>query len=289
MPMYYLAFETSSTRGSLALCSPDGCLREVHFPEGLLHGREIALRAADALAESGRAPSDLSAVAVSLGPGSFTGLRVGVTAAKTLAFALRIAVVAESSLRVVAAGFQDSRDAGGCEDILVPVLDGRRRTYFAAAFAPAPAGSGDPPARLFSDGLFRVEALVEAIGRAAGGRGSRGCRAIVLGEGADAFLQDLGGSEGGEVEVEGDGEVEREGEGEGRTPSAGLTLRTGLTIRAGLTLVRGASARDAPRASVLGRLVAGRVPTARFDAEEVHRLEPAYLRLADAEVRRGLS
>jgi tRNA threonylcarbamoyladenosine biosynthesis protein TsaB len=272
--MTFLALETSSIRGSLALCAGEVCVGEVLFSEGLLHGREIARRAEDLLAESGRTARDLEAVAVSLGPGSFTGLRVGVTAAKTLAFALRVGVVGESSLRVIAAGLLERKEGTGgpevrsegqCDAVLLPVLDGRRHTYFAAAFTAAPPGDSDRTLRILPDGLFGVDALLDALGRVAregpegqGVPGGSGRPVIVLGDGADAFL--------------------REVEAPSRGGSCGAV--------AGLSIVRGPAELDLPRASVLGRLVAGRVATARFETEEVHRLEPAYLRLSDAEIRR---
>lgn len=253
--MKFLAIETSSARGSLALVSGGSSIAEVEFPEGLVHGREIAVRAEGLLGDVGWNVSDLGGVAVGLGPGSFTGLRVGVTAAKTLALARHIPVVGESSLAVVAAGWvEQSRPEQGLHDELVlTVLDGRRHTYFAGAFSSCPSGttmSGAPP-RVLADGLFQVASLLVSVAKAAAGRWRR---IMVLGEGADAFLRDAAD-----------------------TPELAF----------GLELLRGDRELDLPRASALGRVSRARLASTRFDAEDAHRLEPAYLRLSDAELRRG--
>lgn len=135
-----VAIETSGASGSVALLSPDGALveRDVGRPaaEGERpsgHGREL-LPAIDALvAEAGIAKSDLGAVAVSAGPGSYTGLRIGVTAGKTLAWALGCELVGVSTLEALA------RDAAarGVPDgtrRLVPALDARQGEVYTALF-----------------------------------------------------------------------------------------------------------------------------------------------------------
>lgn len=96
-----LAIETSGRIGSVAL-SLDGVVLAVDdFPHGLQHAAEIIPRI-DALCRSqGWQPRDLEEVYVSAGPGSFTGLRIGVTLAKTLAFATGVKLVAVPSLDVL--------------------------------------------------------------------------------------------------------------------------------------------------------------------------------------------
>jgi tRNA threonylcarbamoyladenosine biosynthesis protein TsaB len=259
--MAFLAIETSSTRGSLALFEEQRLLAESFFPEGLIHGREIAPRIQAVLQAAGLVNSSLEGVCVSLGPGSFTGLRVGVTAAKSLAYALRIPVVGASSLAVLAAARLE--DAQGPDRILT-LIDGRKGLFYGGAFevgghsAMLPQESGGSPAspesgssggiqRLLPDGLYsREELLLRVASLWSGARP----RISVFGEGADAFL---------------------------------------ASSSHGLDLVRGPTDWDIPKARVLGRLLAEEVPTARFDPEAVHGLEPSYLRLSDAEIRRGSS
>jgi tRNA threonylcarbamoyladenosine biosynthesis protein TsaB len=90
------------------------------------------------LDEAGIRPGDLAAVAVSVGPGSYTGLRIGVAAAKTLAWALSLRAVAVSTLEALAA----CAAAGAPEGTrrLVPVIDARRGRVYSAAFLPADGG-----------------------------------------------------------------------------------------------------------------------------------------------------
>ena len=137
--MIYLAIETSDPRGSLALFDNDGVRQEDTFSSDMAHAREFADRIDNLLRQGGFAAGDLGGISVSIGPGSYTGCRVGVTAAKTLAIALRIPVVALSSLEVMAAFAMESpgsrREAGGgAVDSFIPVLDGRRGFFYGAHF-----------------------------------------------------------------------------------------------------------------------------------------------------------
>ncbi len=254
--MAFLAIETSTPRGSLAvLARGASCVAEASFPEGLVHAREIGSRLRDLLGTVGLEPRDLEGISVSVGPGSFTGLRVGVTAAKTLAFALRIPVVSESSLAVLASnGLRSSEAPAGA--VLVPVTVGGRTAFHGAGFL-GPWGAREVPARpqapplvrVVADGVYSAEDLARTLGEAWGGGGA----VLVFGDGADAFLDVVQGV-------------------------------PGVT---GASVVRGPATWDAPRASVLGWLCAARLEAARFEAEELHRLEPWYGRPSYAEVRRA--
>ena len=111
-----LGIETSQARGSVAWAAPgsDGTvsITELLFPVGLVHGREI-LPTIDALSE--RVPFDreeIGVVAVSVGPGSFTGARIGVAAAKALAWGLCARLLAVSSLEVIARGLLETERDG---------------------------------------------------------------------------------------------------------------------------------------------------------------------------------
>lgn len=76
----------------------------------------------------GLTPEQLDGVAVAQGPGSYTGLRIGVTTAKTLAYTLQIALYGVSSLAVLAANVRDD------ERLIVPVMDARRGNVFAGMY-----------------------------------------------------------------------------------------------------------------------------------------------------------
>jgi tRNA threonylcarbamoyladenosine biosynthesis protein TsaB len=123
-----LAIETSGRTGSIALCDDGRCVADEQFPHGLKHAAEIVPIIDRLCAGLGWKPKDIEEIYVSAGPGSFTGLRVGITVAKTLAYATGARVVAVPSVEVLARnappGWQD----------LVLVLDAKRDQIFTASF-----------------------------------------------------------------------------------------------------------------------------------------------------------
>jgi tRNA threonylcarbamoyladenosine biosynthesis protein TsaB len=208
-----LALETSGAAPSVALWRGNELLGERRAPPGQ-PGSERLLGAVDRLLRAaGVAVADLEAFAVAAGPGSFTGLRVGIATVKGLAFGSGAPVAAVATLAVLALR------APRTSDPVVAVLDARRGEVYAAGFAlhgkelgPAglPQGLYTPeelaarlPPRcvLVGDGV----ALCDAAARAALGPGVRcippprgrprardvgslGLRALSRGEGIDAAL-----------------------------------------------------------------------------------------------------
>jgi tRNA threonylcarbamoyladenosine biosynthesis protein TsaB len=177
--MTYLAIETSDPRGSLALFDESERVDEARFPDGLVHAREFAVRLEELLGARGLVPGDLVGVAVSIGPGSYTGCRVGVTAAKSLSFALGLPVLEVSSLEVMAAlAIAEPRTSRGewPEDAAFsPVLDGRRGFFYGACFE---ADENGRPRRKSEDQVGDRSVIEGAMRRPS----------IVFGDGADAFL-----------------------------------------------------------------------------------------------------
>lgn len=102
-PTGILAIETSHPQGSVAW-SPSATVQaeEELFSIGLVHGRELLPRIEMLRERVGFSRSEIGTVAVSAGPGSFTGVRIGVSAAKALAFALHRPALAVSTLEVIA-------------------------------------------------------------------------------------------------------------------------------------------------------------------------------------------
>ncbi len=99
-----LGIETSGLAGSIALWRGTGCLSEVRLEEApRRHAQTLVSQIGVLLHESDHTVRDLHAVAVSIGPGSFTGLRVGVVCAKTLAYATGCQLAAVDTLRAIAA------------------------------------------------------------------------------------------------------------------------------------------------------------------------------------------
>lgn len=184
--MTYLAIETSDSRGSLALFDESERVEEARFPDGLVHAREFAVRLEELLVARGLVPGDLAGVAVSVGPGSYTGCRVGVTAAKSLSFALGLPVLEVSSLEVMAAlaiaEASANRDDWPVAAAFAPVLDGRRGFFYGACFE---ADENGRPRRKAADQVGDRSVIERAIRRPS----------IVFGDGADAFLAGVAAEE----------------------------------------------------------------------------------------------
>ncbi len=123
-----LAIETSGGAGSIATVM-DGVVRtEEQFPHGLKHAAEI-IPMIDRLCRSERwSAHEIDELYVSAGPGSFTGLRIGITLAKTMAFATGAKIVAVPSMKAIA------ENAPGEARHLIVVLDAKRDQVFTGRF-----------------------------------------------------------------------------------------------------------------------------------------------------------
>lgn len=131
MPDLVLAIETSHTRGSVALGQVGESPRLEMLPPGLVHARELH-PAIDRVTQAyGATPADLDGIVVSHGPGSYTGIRVGVSTAKSLGYALDIPAIGRSSLETIArhAALESSHTGE-----LWVVVDARRGTCYSARF-----------------------------------------------------------------------------------------------------------------------------------------------------------
>ncbi len=143
--MLVLAVESATDTAAVALADEDGALGSFVVARGRRHTETIA-PAIDALCRRvGVALADLDVLGVDVGPGLFTGLRVGVGTVKALAFALELPVVTATSLEVLAHAVVGSGAADG--RLLVPVVDARRGEVFSARFR-----WRRPPARARRDG-----------------------------------------------------------------------------------------------------------------------------------------
>jgi tRNA threonylcarbamoyladenosine biosynthesis protein TsaB len=152
--MLILAFDLATSVVTSALVRDDETIAErVSRPSSLMEDIDVLVR------EGGVGPVDLDAIAVGTGPGSFTGVRIGLATARSLAFALDLPAAGASTLDMLAAG------APGA----VPVIDAKRGEVFALV-------EGEPecanPAELnlaagtpcVGDGALRYRAILEDLG-----------------------------------------------------------------------------------------------------------------------------
>lgn len=126
---YILNIETATRNCSVSIAR-DGeviALKEV-AESGYSHAEKLHVFIEEALLESQLRFSDLQAVAVSQGPGSYTGLRIGVSAAKGLCYALNIPLIAVDTLQVLASQVQIN------DGLIVPMIDARRMEVYSAIY-----------------------------------------------------------------------------------------------------------------------------------------------------------
>lgn len=126
--MKILAFETSAKAASVALTQEGKLLGECYQNTGLTHSQTLMVMAQDLLQQCGVAISQLDAVAVAKGPGSFTGVRIGVAAAKGLAWGAELPCIGVSTLSAMAVGL------GAWQGYVCPVMDARRSQVYNALF-----------------------------------------------------------------------------------------------------------------------------------------------------------
>ena len=126
-----VAIETSGRVGSIAVVRDGAVVVEEQFPHGLQHAAQIVPIIDRLTRAQGWSPRDVEELYVSIGPGSFTGLRISVTLAKTMALATGVKLVAVPTARVLAENAPpDARH-------VVIVLDAKRDQIFTARFARA--------------------------------------------------------------------------------------------------------------------------------------------------------
>ncbi len=126
--MLLLAFETSAKAASAALFDGETLLGESYQNTGLTHSQTLMDMAQDLLKQCGCQPSQIEAVAVANGPGSFTGVRIGAAAAKGFAWGRDIPLYGVSTLYAMALGL------GVWEGYVCPVMDARRNQVYNALF-----------------------------------------------------------------------------------------------------------------------------------------------------------
>lgn len=128
-----LLLETATTSCSVALSENGQVVALKELNERNIHASHITLFIDEVMNMAGKTYPDLDAVAVSKGPGSYTGLRIGVSTAKGLCFALDIPLLGVNTLEAMAAGLIQQMDIPDSA-LLVPMIDARRMEVYTGIF-----------------------------------------------------------------------------------------------------------------------------------------------------------
>ncbi len=172
--MKILALESSATAASVALCEDEALIAQSFRDTGLTHSQTLLPMTEELLAHCGLTVADLDLIAVAAGPGSFTGLRIGVATAKGLAWAAQLPCAGCSTLEAMA------WNLAGLDGELCAAMDARRHQVYNARFR----AENGTITRLTEDRAIALEDLIEEL------RGTETTQ-IVLGDGAQLCCEAL--------------------------------------------------------------------------------------------------
>ncbi len=173
--MTLLAIDTATTCASVALWEDGAPLASARVVGGRLHAEVLMPMVDDLHRRAGRSVADLEAVAVDVGPGLFTGLRVGLAAASSISLALGVPAQGVTSLEVLAHPHRR------CPGLVASVVDARRGEVYWALYATG--GSGLEP--VVAPEVVAPGAVVEALS-------ARQDKALAVGDGAWRYRELLG-------------------------------------------------------------------------------------------------
>ncbi len=127
--MLILTIETCTDMSTLGLVKNGAVLASAEFPSRHTLAKGIISRIDWLLTDAGLKKTDIEAIALSIGPGSFTGVRIGAAAAKMLAWGLNIPLAAVSTLEAINYPYSDFKSA-----LLAPIINARRQQVYTALF-----------------------------------------------------------------------------------------------------------------------------------------------------------
>ncbi|MEE8408195.1 MAG: tRNA (adenosine(37)-N6)-threonylcarbamoyltransferase complex dimerization subunit type 1 TsaB [Myxococcota bacterium] len=154
-----LGFDTSGSSASICTVGwRDGTVEELELPAGALPSEFLAQALVDAIARAGFRVRDLRGIVIGSGPGSFTGLRVGLATAKGMALGADVSLFGTSSLAMLAAAHGPG--------LIAPVVDARRNEVFGAVYQVANGGDVES---IVADGAFSPARFVARLEEARSG------------------------------------------------------------------------------------------------------------------------
>ncbi|AQQ08402.1 UGMP family protein [Sedimentisphaera cyanobacteriorum] len=168
-----LCIDTSGRAGSAAICNDNNILCEKKFSGQIRHAAELIPSTKDILQKENIGVNEIAYLAVTQGPGSYTGLRIGITAAKMMVLAGRAKLLGISSLDACRENCQAYIDQSGEKfDRIIPVLDAKRGQFFSSMYE----FNGEGWEKKIEDSLLKPEQIIEMAG-------GKNTRTALLGEG----------------------------------------------------------------------------------------------------------
>lgn len=168
-----LAFDTSGLTGAAGVMADGKVISSAFSNSGLTHSKTLLPAIEKVLYEAQTDMKNIDKIALTVGPGSFTGVKIGVSTAKGLAFVRDLPCIAVSSMAALAFG------AKGFDGIICPVSDARRGMFYNALFLAEKSGIS----RLCEDRQIDAKELISELLTYS----ENGKRILIIGDGADIF------------------------------------------------------------------------------------------------------
>jgi tRNA threonylcarbamoyladenosine biosynthesis protein TsaB len=151
-----LCIETATGVCSAALCDEQGVMSVLDAPPGMSHAAQLTVIIRRLLADASITAGGLDAVAVSKGPGSYTGLRIGVSVAKGIAYGAGIPLIGINTLLAMCYGYMGKNQLPASSDILMcPMIDARRMEVYNALLRSDGTFVRDTSADIIDESSFR--------------------------------------------------------------------------------------------------------------------------------------
>ena len=173
-----LSIETSTDVCSVALTSEGQVLDHSENYEGQTHATLLSQYVQQALQYARTREVSIDAIAVSIGPGSYTGLRIGLSEAKGLAFGLSVPLIGVNTLQLLAVSAMFNHFIDEDRLLYVPMIDARRMEVYTAAYTPALEALVEPQAMILDEHSFK-NLLDEGYTLVAVGNGSDKAREVL--------------------------------------------------------------------------------------------------------------